>query len=228
MLLTDRPGEVLPTIASRCQHVRFDAPRRGGRGAAESPACARAALACARLSLGDGERALALALGDGPALRARAEAFARAPLPARRAARPWQRCSGRAASAGGAARGGRGRARGGARVPAQEGARRKQTETPSAPAAPSAGAHRRDRPGAAARRAVVPRRGVRGRRRARARATTAIGSTTLRGGRRRPRRDRGCPTPSSWSTTPAPGWRSTSTEELALEALAYRLERCSR
>ena len=26
VLLTDRPGEVLPTIASRCQHVRFDAP----------------------------------------------------------------------------------------------------------------------------------------------------------------------------------------------------------
>jgi len=39
-----------------------------------------AADACARLSLGDGERALALALGEGPALRARAEAFARAPL----------------------------------------------------------------------------------------------------------------------------------------------------
>ena len=26
VLLTDRPGEILPTIASRCQHVRFDAP----------------------------------------------------------------------------------------------------------------------------------------------------------------------------------------------------------
>src|SRR3954454_23618136 len=26
VLLTDRPGNVLPTIASRCQHVRFDAP----------------------------------------------------------------------------------------------------------------------------------------------------------------------------------------------------------
>ena len=26
VLLTDRPGDVLPTIASRCQHVRFDAP----------------------------------------------------------------------------------------------------------------------------------------------------------------------------------------------------------
>ncbi len=38
------------------------------------------AAACARLALGDGERAQALATGDGPALRAEAEAFARAPL----------------------------------------------------------------------------------------------------------------------------------------------------
>src|SRR6185436_5300809 len=51
-------------------------PAAGGR--APEPADA-----CARLSLGDGERALALALGEGPALRARAEAFARAPLAGR-------------------------------------------------------------------------------------------------------------------------------------------------
>src|SRR5919202_3740081 len=82
LLLTDRPTQVLPTIASRCQPVRFDplgveelAGRLQGRGIAPETA-----LACARLSLGDGERALALALGDGPALRAAAEALARAPL----------------------------------------------------------------------------------------------------------------------------------------------------
>ena len=82
ILLTDKPTQVLPTITSRCQGVRFDAlppvklaERLESRGVA--PTSARA---CARLSLGDGERALALALGDGPALRARAEAFARAPL----------------------------------------------------------------------------------------------------------------------------------------------------
>ena len=83
ILLTDKPTQVLPTITSRCQGVRFDplvaaaklAERLESRGVA--PIAARA---CARLSLGDGERALALALGDGPALRARAEAFARAPL----------------------------------------------------------------------------------------------------------------------------------------------------
>src|SRR3954452_4157884 len=82
LLLTDRITQVLPTIASRCQPVRFDplpadklAERLQSRGVAPEQA-----QACARLGLGDGERALALALGDGPALRARAEAFARAPL----------------------------------------------------------------------------------------------------------------------------------------------------
>jgi DNA polymerase-3 subunit delta' len=93
LLLTDRLTQVLPTIASRCQPVRFDPPsseqlaqRLQSRGVAPD-----AALACARLSLGDGERALALGLGDGPALRARAEAFARAPLHGATAAgQPWK------------------------------------------------------------------------------------------------------------------------------------------
>jgi DNA polymerase III subunit delta' len=91
LLLTDRPTQVLPTIASRCQPVRFDAlgadalaERLQSRGTEPG-----AALAAARLSLGDGERALTLALGDGPALRARAEAFARAPLRGGAAERPW-------------------------------------------------------------------------------------------------------------------------------------------
>ena len=92
LLLTDRATQVLPTIASRCQPVRFDAPapaeltrRLEARGAAPAQAAA-----AARLSLGDGERALALALGDGAALRAHAEAFARAPLHGRVGAeRPW-------------------------------------------------------------------------------------------------------------------------------------------
>src|SRR4051812_32928909 len=93
LLLTDRLTQVLPTISSRCQPVRFDplpvtalAQRLQSRGVAPD-----AALACARLALGDGERALGLALGDGPALRARAEAFARAPLHATSATeQPWR------------------------------------------------------------------------------------------------------------------------------------------
>jgi DNA polymerase-3 subunit delta' len=108
LLLTDRPTQMLPTIASRCQPVRFDPPapqelaaRLTARGVA--PAQAEAA---ARLSLGDGERALALALpdGDGPALRASAEAFARAPLHRRVGAeRPWLALLALAAARGAAA-----------------------------------------------------------------------------------------------------------------------------
>jgi DNA polymerase-3 subunit delta' len=92
LLLTDRPSQVLPTIASRCQGVRFDplgadavALRLQSRGVAPD-----AAAACARLSLGDGEKALALGLADGPALRAHAEAFARAPLAGKAASAPWE------------------------------------------------------------------------------------------------------------------------------------------
>jgi DNA polymerase-3 subunit delta' len=93
VLLTDRLGEVLPTIRSRCQLVRFDAlppgelaERLGRHGVSPEQAAA-----CARLALGDGERALELALGDGPALRAGSERFARAPLAGTVAAdAPWR------------------------------------------------------------------------------------------------------------------------------------------
>jgi DNA polymerase III subunit delta' len=91
ILLTSRPGEVLPTIASRCQQVRFDAlgvqeiaDRLERAGVASDTAAA-----CARLGLGDAQRALALATADGPALRAGAEAVARGALRGEIAARPW-------------------------------------------------------------------------------------------------------------------------------------------
>jgi DNA polymerase-3 subunit delta' len=107
LLLTDRPTQVLPTISSRCQPVRFDplpvdklAERLRSEGVAPE-----AAAACARLSLGDAERALRLALGDGPALRARAEAFAHAPLVGRaHQERAWRPLLEQARTAGGAAR----------------------------------------------------------------------------------------------------------------------------
>ena len=93
ILLTDRLGEVLPTIRSRCQLVRFDAlapaelaERIGRRGIPPEQAAA-----CARLALGDGERALELALGDGPALRAGGEGLARAALAGRVGSEaPWR------------------------------------------------------------------------------------------------------------------------------------------
>ncbi len=60
------------------------AERLQGRGVP-----AATAQACARLALGDGDRALALALGDGSAVRQAAEAFARAALHGRTDEKPW-------------------------------------------------------------------------------------------------------------------------------------------
>jgi DNA polymerase-3 subunit delta' len=92
ILLTDRLAEVLPTIRSRCQLVRFEAPSAAevvrqlvDRGVDEATAAA-----CARLGLGDAEQATALAGAPGRALRAGAQAFVEAVLTARAATeRPW-------------------------------------------------------------------------------------------------------------------------------------------
>src|SRR5690349_1245831 len=75
ILLSDRLAEVLPTIRSRCQLVRFDAPSVRETAAALEALGedADAALACARLALGDGERARELVGAEGRALRAAAE-----------------------------------------------------------------------------------------------------------------------------------------------------------
>lgn len=92
ILVTDRLGDVLPTIVSRCQPVRFEAPTpqqlrdllaRAGAGP-------EVAEACARLGLGDADRAKRLALGDGPALRHGAEELARAVIRGDLADQPWR------------------------------------------------------------------------------------------------------------------------------------------
>ena len=92
ILLTDRLTEVLPTIRSRCQLVRLDAaPVEQIAIALESAGVASGtALAYARLSLGDAERARELAADAGQALRAGAERFARAALAGEASAgKPW-------------------------------------------------------------------------------------------------------------------------------------------
>ncbi len=92
ILLTARPGEVLQTVASRCQIVRFEAPSPE-RIAGELVALGaepQAAGACARLALGDAKRGAALALGDGPRLRAAAELYAGAAIADKLDARPWE------------------------------------------------------------------------------------------------------------------------------------------
>jgi DNA polymerase-3 subunit delta' len=91
ILLTSRPGNVLPTIASRCQAVRFDAASSAQIAAQleRHGVPPETAAACGRLALGDAERALALALADGPALRGAAEALARGALADQLAGQPW-------------------------------------------------------------------------------------------------------------------------------------------
>ena len=93
ILLTDRLVDVLETIRSRCQLVRFDASppavvaedlqRELGLDPAE-------ATSCARLSLGDAEQARELAGEDGRQLRAAADGFIRAVLGGTAATdKPW-------------------------------------------------------------------------------------------------------------------------------------------
>ena len=92
ILLSDRLAEVLPTIRSRCQLVRFDAPTVRETVAALEALGEEtdAALACAHLALGDGERARELTGAEGQALRASAERFARAAISGEMArTEPW-------------------------------------------------------------------------------------------------------------------------------------------
>jgi len=93
LLLTDRREDVLPTIASRCQAVRFDplppariAERLGELVENIEPERARA---CARLALGDARLAARLASDEGEALRAGAEEFVRSALSGSTAERRW-------------------------------------------------------------------------------------------------------------------------------------------
>ena len=92
ILLTDRLGEILPTIRSRCQTVRFEAPPEEESAATlqELGVSAQTALACVRLALQDDDRARELAGAEGQSLRAAAERYARCAINAEMAeARPW-------------------------------------------------------------------------------------------------------------------------------------------
>jgi DNA polymerase III subunit delta' len=97
LLLSDRRQDVLETIASRCQCVRFDPlpSVRIATGLEEEASLAgeqleaERAQACARLALGDARLATRLASAEGGELRARAEGFARAALTGETGERPW-------------------------------------------------------------------------------------------------------------------------------------------
>ncbi len=92
VLVSDRKEEVMATIVSRCVHVRFDArsAREIARGLlAEGCAQEPEASACARLALGDGARARMLAGEQGRALRGAAEGYVRSALGGRTGERRW-------------------------------------------------------------------------------------------------------------------------------------------
>jgi DNA polymerase-3 subunit delta' len=92
ILLTDRLGEILPTIRSRCQTVRFEPPGEDAAAAAveELGVPAQTARACVRLALQDADRAAELAGVEGQALRAAAKSYARAAIRGDMAeTRPW-------------------------------------------------------------------------------------------------------------------------------------------
>src|SRR3954454_11401591 len=93
VLLTDQLGQVLDTVISRCQLVRFDPlPRARIRERLEAEGVdPQRADAASRLALREGCRARFLAGADGIALRADVEAMVRAALAdADGAAEPWR------------------------------------------------------------------------------------------------------------------------------------------
>lgn len=100
VLLSDRLDDVLPTIASRCQLVRFD-PLGADRIAATLTGVEeQRARACARLALGDAGLAAWLAGEEGDGLRRAAEGFVRGAISGDSASRAWLGLIERAGAAG--------------------------------------------------------------------------------------------------------------------------------
>ena len=89
LLLADRREDVLATISSRCQAVRFDPLPSATMAARMQGVDGERAQACARLALGDAGLAARLASEEGVALRVRAEEFVRCALSGETGGRPW-------------------------------------------------------------------------------------------------------------------------------------------
>ena len=91
VLLVDRPEDLLATVASRCQLVRFDPPssERIAARLLEQGVPAATAEACARLALGDALLAADLAGEAGGQLRTAAERYLRHALAGESASRSW-------------------------------------------------------------------------------------------------------------------------------------------
>ncbi len=90
ILLSDRWQDVLPTLVSRCQRVRFDPLPAQLIAEGLTGVEPERAMACARLAMGDAGLASRLAGEEGIALRRAAEAYIRAALNRETQGRPWQ------------------------------------------------------------------------------------------------------------------------------------------
>ena len=100
LLLSDRLDDVLPTIVSRCQLVRFDPVPPDRIAATLTDVEEQRARACARLALGDARLAAWLSGQEGDELRRGAEAYVRNALSGESAARAWLGLIEQAAGAG--------------------------------------------------------------------------------------------------------------------------------
>jgi DNA polymerase-3 subunit delta' len=100
VLLSDRLDDVLPTIASRCQLVRFDPLGADRIAASLEDVEEQRARACARLALGDARLAGWLAGQEGEKLRQGAEAFVRGAISGESTPRAWLALIERAGAAG--------------------------------------------------------------------------------------------------------------------------------
>jgi DNA polymerase III subunit delta' len=112
VLVSDRKDEVMATIVSRCVHVRFDAltAREIARGLIadggaeeEEEEEEETARACARLALGDAGRARMLAGEEGRALRGASEGYVRCALAGETGRRGWVELLSAATAAGASA-----------------------------------------------------------------------------------------------------------------------------
>jgi DNA polymerase III subunit delta' len=100
ILISDRLEDVLATIVSRCQQVRFDPLSPELIEASLEGVDGERARACARLSLGDAALAARLASAEGKQLRGAGEALARSALRAATEGVPWKELLAAARAAG--------------------------------------------------------------------------------------------------------------------------------
>jgi DNA polymerase-3 subunit delta' len=102
ILLAERTEDLLPTIVSRCLRVRFDPlpSEQIAQRLRDADVEPLQALACARLALGDARLARELAGDAGRELRAAGELFARSLLAGEATKRPWSRLLDTARAAG--------------------------------------------------------------------------------------------------------------------------------